>query len=112
MQFTPFLEGNTRLHWLASSPKNIRVLEYVLKRMPATKRVAVVNSRNALGQTPLHAACKNDNFLAVELLTKAGSLNISDNFGKKPFDFFADSLSQQKGLSQPTQPTSSQLSAR
>lgn len=90
MNYTPYLNGNTRLHWLAMSPKNNRVLEYVLMRMPQAKRIAAVNARNTNGQTPLHAACSNRNFSAIAILSNAGALNVGDNSGKKPYDLISE----------------------
>jgi ankyrin repeat protein len=94
MEYIPYQDGNTRLHWLASLPKKNRVLEYVLNRLPQANRLAAINTRNSLGQTPLHAACNSQNFSAAALLTKYGALNISDSHGEKPFDFISQSLSK------------------
>lgn len=94
MQYSPSLDGNTRLHWLAISPKNYRVLQFVLSKMPQSDRIAAVNTRNVHGQTPLHAACSSQNVQAISLLSKSGAMNVRDNAGKKPYDFIAESLAR------------------
>jgi ankyrin repeat protein len=60
---------------------------------------ANINKQNKDGQTPLHLALKNKNMEIIGiLLDNKAKLNIPNNEGEIPFDYFTSDMKKQFGL--------------
>ncbi|XP_044751749.1 serine/threonine-protein phosphatase 6 regulatory ankyrin repeat subunit B-like [Coccinella septempunctata] len=86
----PCNAGNTVVHYVAARQDLTSQLELIIRN--DRRRL---NTKNNIGETPLHLACRNLDNKSIKFLLKEGaSLEVTNIYGRTPPDLYIQSLYQ------------------